>query len=476
VSARAAALIGLVVAAGLAPRARAEESAAAPSGGAPGAAAPDCSSPPATRAPDPRCGEPLDGRGPPPASTGREVGRVLLFPPRALMVGILWPVVETSELIEAHHVQDWLEAWLTSDDGKVGVRPLATYATGFRPTAGLRLFYDRFPEGGGASAAFQTAGPGILMGELTLASPRWMGFTFKGIANRRDDRYFAGIGALTSEDLKEMGKSTSRFGSDIFSGELRWTRRLPARLTLALHGKMERRDYRTEPVRGGASIAAVWRSPTPACQATTALLVACVDPAEAPGFQTGLRMLHGGAGLLWDYRSHTRDGSGVGLALDATIGQGFSGDPSKLVTYTAEPVLAVGFTDRQLLFHGRAAMVDNLGDAPIPFEELIMVSGYAGLRGFPDGRFRGYSGVLGTAEYRWYVAHNLDASFFSDVGTVTGHHFEGLGTAHWFPDIGVGLRLYHTPGNYWEGTLSSGVQLIYAIDNGFRVIFAVATF
>ena len=136
----------------------------------------------------------------------------------------------------------------------------------------------------------------------------------------------------------------------------------------------------------------------------------------------------------------------------------------------------MGFTDRQLLFHGRAAMVDALGDAPIPFEELVMMSGYAGLRGFPDGRFRGDSGVLGTAEYRWYVAHNLDASLFSDVGTVGGHHFEGITTAHWFPDVGVGLRLYHTPANYWEGTLTSGVQLIYAIDNGFRLIFAVATF
>ncbi|HVU53249.1 MAG TPA: hypothetical protein VHL80_21340, partial [Polyangia bacterium] len=402
---------------------------------------------------------------------------VAFFFPRVMMDGLLWPFIETAEAVEAHHVQDWVTAWLTSDDGKVGVRPLATYATGFRPTVGLRFFYNRLPgEGSGSTLSIETAGPGVIIGELALAAPRWTGLTFRGLANRRDDRYFAGIGALTKRDLAERGREPSRFGSDIFSGELRWTRRLPARFTLSLHGKAEQRDYRAEPVRGGPSIADVFRLQTPACNATPAPLAACVDPAEVPGFQGGLRILDGGVGLLWDYRSHTRDGSGVGFALDATLGRGVAGDPSRFVTYSAEPVFAAGFTDRQLLVRGRAGMVDALDGAPLSFEELVMMSGYAGLRGFPDGRFRGESGVMGTVEYRWYVAHNLDASLFSDVGTVAGHHFEGLGTAHWFPDVGVGLRLYHTPGNYWEGALVSGAQLVYAPDNGFRFIFTVATF
>jgi hypothetical protein len=393
------------------------------------------------------------------------------------MAGLLWPAVETSELIEAHHVPDWLEAWLTSDDGKVGVRPVAKYATSFRPTVGLRLFYNRLPGvDSGSTVTFETAGPGVLMGELTIAAPRWTGLTFRGIANRRDDRYFAGIGALTNEDLAERGWTASRFGSDIFSGEVRWARPLPAHLTFALHGKAERRDYRTEPVRGGPSLADVFRLQTPACLATTAPLASCVDPMEVPGFQSGLRVFHTGAGLLWDYRSHTRDGSGMGLAVDATIGQGFAGDPTRIITYSAEPIVASGFGDRQLVVRGRAALVDALNDAPIPFEELVMMAGYAGLRGFPDGRFRGNSGVVGTVEYRWYVAHNLDASLFSDIGTVTGHHFEGLTTVHWFPDIGAGLRRYSTPGVYWEGSLSTGVQVVYAINNGFRFIFTVATF
>jgi hypothetical protein len=59
---------------------------------------------------------------------------------------------------------------------------------------------------------------------------------------------------------------------------------------------------------------------------------------------------------------------------------------------------------------------------------------------------------------------------------VAGHAYSGLAGAHWFPSYGVGLRLYESPDNYWEGRLMTGVQLIYAPDYGFRFIIAVASF
>ena len=242
------------------------------------------------------------------------------------------------------------------------------------------------------------------------------------------------------------------------------------------HVDVQRRDYNAGGVRGGPSIADVFRTPSPACAATTAPLNGCVDPALVPGFQDGMRVVNAGASVLWDSRSHARDGSGAGLALDATFTQGIAGDPSRNVTLTAEPVLAWGGNDRELLFHGRAAMVNALDGGPISFEELVAMSGYSGMRGFPDGRFRGQSGLVGTLEYRWYVSLNFDASLFTDLGTVAGHNFAGLGSAHWFPSYGVGLRLYQITGNYWDGLLKSGVQFIYAPDNGFRFILAMATF
>jgi hypothetical protein len=438
--------------------------------------APDCAS--GDRPPDLRCGEPLDGREASPAPPmALELSRAVLWVPRTVSTGIFWPIVEVTDAYEAHHVGDWLEALLTSDDGKVGVRPLLTYSTGFLPTAGLRAFYRRLPgAGSGVAASFQTAGAGVLMGELTGAGPAWTGLTFRGIANRRDDRLFAGIGPLGPTELAARGWTQARFGSDILSGEARWSKLLPAHFGVSLHADLTRRDYRADGVHGGASVAEVFRLSSAECDAQAAPTNACVDPALVPGFQGGLRVVHAGVGALWSLRPRARDGSGASLALDATIGQGVAGDLSRHVAYSAESLVAWGGTDRQLLLRGRAAMVDALGDAPIPFEELVMMSGNAGMRGFADGRFRGPSGVVGTVEYRWYVAHNVDASLFSDLGTVAGRNFAELGQSRWFPSFGVGLRLYHTPAAYWEGELASGAQLVYAPDGGFRFLLALASF
>jgi hypothetical protein len=440
--------------------------------------APDCASSPDSRPPDPRCGDALDGRdAAPPASAAREAGRAALFLPREITAGLFWPFVETADVVESHHVRNWLVAWLTSDDGRVGVRPIVKYATGFLPTFGLRVFYDRLPgEGSGVSASFQTVGPSVLIGEIDAAAPRWTGLTFRAIANHRDDRYFAGVGALSNADLAAAGWTAARFGSDIFLGEVRWTSWLPAHFQLSLHGDALERNYRADGVRGGPSVARVFRASSPMCQATVAPLDSCVDPVIMPGFDDGLRIIHEGASVVWDYRSHTRDGSGAALAVDATFAEGVGSDPSRHVTFRAEPVVAVGGTDRQLLLRGRAVLVEALSDAPIPFDELAMMSGSNGMRGYLDGRFRGQSGLLTTAEYRWYVSHTIDATLFADLGTVAGRGFEGLGSARWFPSYGFGLRFYGTPGNYWEGAVESGAQVVYAPDSGFRFIVTVASF
>jgi len=445
---------------------------------APPNVAPDCASSPDSRPPDPRCGDALDGRdAAPPASAAREAGRAALFLPREITAGLFWPFVETADVVESHHVRNWLVALLTSDDGRVGVRPIVKYATGFLPTFGLRVFYDRLPgEGSGVSASFQTVGPSVLIGEIDAAAPRWTGLTFRGIANHRDDRYFAGVGALSNADLAAAGWSGARFGSDIFLSEVRWTRWLPAHFQLSLHGDAQERNYRADGVRGGPSVASVFRASSPMCQITIAPLNSCVDPAIMPGFEDGLRIIHEGATVVWDYRSHTRDGSGAALAVDATFAEGVGSDPSRHVTFRAEPVAAIGGTDRQLILRGRAVLVEALSDAPIPFDELAMMSGSNGMRGYLDGRFRGESGLLTTAEYRWYVSHTIDATLFADLGTVAGRNFEGLGSARWFPSYGFGLRFYGTPGNYWEGAVESGAQVVYAPDSGFRFIVTVASF
>jgi len=439
-------------------------------------AAPDCGAPASERAPDPTCGEELDGRAAPEPGAGVVAGRAALLPPRLVARVAFWPFEQTADLIEGHQLQHWMRDLLTSDDGLVGVRPVLTYATGFLPSAGLRAFYNRLPgAGSGLAAHFQTAGPSVLWGELWGTAPTWTGLTLHVSANRRDDRLFAGIGPNSDAALAAQGLAQARFASDIFVADARWLRPLPARFLLALHGDVQRRDYRAANVNGGPSVGDVYRSPAPACAAGTSPSNDCVDDALVPGFSRGLRIVHAGTTLAWNQRDRTRDGSGVDVMVDATVGQGIASDPSRHATFSGETTLALGGGDRLFLVRGRAAMVRNLAATPVPFEELVSPSGNAGMRGFPEGRFRGPSGAVGTAEYRWYVNHYIDASLFSDVGTVGGPNFSGLGQ-RWFPDFGFGLRLYSTPDEYWKGALNTGVQIVYAPDGGVRVLLAVAAF
>ena len=130
-----------------------------------------------------------------------------------------------------------------------------------------------------------------------------------------------------------------------------------------------------------------------------------------------------------------------------------------------------------LILRGRAAMVQKLGDAPVPFEELISPSGDAGMRGFPDGRLRGQSGLIGTAEYRWFLTWYLDATLFTDVGTVAGPAFADIDWNRWFPTFGLGFRLFKSPdGPYWDAVARDEIQFAYAPDNGFRMLFTMTAF
>jgi outer membrane protein assembly factor BamA len=77
----------------------------------------------------------------------------------------------------------------------------------------------------------------------------------------------------------------------------------------------------------------------------------------------------------------------------------------------------------------------------VPFSELPTLGGPEDLRGFPLGRFRDYSTLLFTAEYRWPVWIWADAGFFSDVGATGGVGWRGLSPARAHPDIGFALHV-----------------------------------
>jgi hypothetical protein len=434
-----------------------------------------CDLPAEARAPDLRCGETLDGRLPADTSVPRQVGQAALRAPRLVAQGALWPVLRTADAVEHHHALDWMRAILTTDDGLVGVRPEFHYSTSFYPTGGLNFFYGRLPGRGQVALRGLTAGPSIVLGQLSARGPEALGLALLLTYDRRNDRLFAGIGPQTEGELAAAGRGIARYASDNLGGTLSWARPLPRGFAVEVHGDLQRRDFRATRIRGGPSVAQLFGLPAELCTAQS-LGASCVDEAQLPSFGQGVRLASLGVGVLFDRREPTRDGSGVSVDTDATISRGVAGDPSRHASLSTEGVAAIGGHDRLFLLRARAAMVERLSSAPIPFDELVIPSGLNDMRGFATGRFRGQSGLMGTAEYRWYVSNYLDGALFADVGTVAGPHFSGLNWSRWFPTFGLGLRLYQVQSMYWKARSGTGVQLAYAPREGLRMLFTLAGF
>ena len=140
--------------------------------------------------------------------------------------------------------------------------------------------------------------------------------------------------------------------------------------------------------------------------------------------------------------------------------------------------MALGGRDRALILRGQAAVVEPLGASFIPFDELVSPTGAAGMRGFPLGRFRDRSGIVGTLEWRWLVSSSIDASLFTDAGTVAGPWFEGLRWNNVFPSFGAGLRFFNLKdARYWTAEPGFGIQVAYAPQGtGVRLLLTAAAF
>jgi outer membrane protein assembly factor BamA len=196
-----------------------------------------------------------------------------------------------------------------------------------------------------------------------------------------------------------------------------------------------------------------------------------------PGFNRGLRLLRAGGTAALALGERVRHGTGARLSTGALLAQGIAGDPSRHVRLDAEGVFSLAGLDRVLLLRLHGATVEALGSAPVPFTELVPASGPAGMRGYAEGRFRGDSALVATAEYRWLISFRLDASLFTDLGTVAGPRFSGLfDSPDLFPSFGVGVRWHESTTPHWTAVPTAGFQIAYGIDAGFRLLVSMAAF
>ena len=243
-----------------------------------------------------------------------------------------------------------------------------------------------------------------------------------------------------------------------------------------LGADLEWRNYDSDDVRGGPSVAELYGAPPASC-AALGLPEPCVNPVAVPGFDAR-RVTRQRARVALDLRSAGRDASGVEIALAGIHTYGILGDGDHHVRLALETLVALGGRDRALILRGQAAVVEPLGGSVIPFDELVSPTGAAGMRGFPLGRFRDRSGIVGTLEWRWLVTSSIDASLFTDAGTVAGPWFEGLRFENVFPSFGAGLRFFNLKdARYWTAEPGFGIQVAYApAGTGVRLLLSAAAF
>jgi hypothetical protein len=414
--------------------------------------------------PDPRRGERLDGRPAPadPRPGLRAVGRVLLAVPRWTIEGLLWPVVRVASFVEGHHVVARTYWALTSEDRLVGVRPEARYETGFLTSFGAR-FFDRRTLGRGSLVQLRahSAGRGYALGEVRVQVSLGSSFRLEQLAlfERSTDKLFAGTHGATRAELLDAGRGLASYGVDRALGSLNLVSQVARPLRLALGGEVELRTYRSTRSLEELYCAAPG---TPSC--------AGVDDRLVPGFDEGLRLVRGHAGLLVDSRHGRRRLGGVRFAVDGTVAHGLVGDPSAHARIVADARLVVAPSDHALIARVNAGVVRPLGDAPVPFEELMSPSGTDGLRGLSSGRLRGHSQLLGSLEYRWLLSPYLDAALFVDQGGAFDRGFSGLSLDRMIPSYGFGLRFHEIRGDYWNASPILRIQVAHAPGEGSRLM------
>lgn len=392
-----------------------------------------------SRPPDLRRGERLDGRSPPERhDPGREALRLVATPVRAGAWLILAPVNWTIGWIERKQIPRFAYEAATSDDRLIGVRPLVRYEPGYAVGAGLRYFDMRSLGAGSLVEAAVRGGARSLESHFALEPPGALGLRLALGFTRRNDFIFGGTEGETRADLRARGLDVVRYSGSTASAAASWRRALGGGpLTFDLTLGVERRLYGNGIDTGSTPpIHAVYclpdDSPGGSC---------IVDPSLVPGFASGLRLLRAGAGLTLDTRPVPRFGGGFFATMAGSWAQGYAGDPSRHVTAIASAGATVPFGDRSLEVRVRGGLVEPLGSAPIPFEELLSPSGLQGLRGVARGRLRGPTELVATVEYRWLLSPALDAILFVDRGNAFGRRFDGLSWSRTFTTAGFGVML-----------------------------------
>lgn len=385
----------------LAPNAHAAPAYSVTSGGHPVPAQP----PPKRAVPD------YDGRSPPPASAAEStlwIPRIVLFPVHVVMESFVRkPLVALVTAAEDAHVAQWLARVFTWNDGRAGLFPTVFWELGFRPSVGFYFFYDELfhprhdfvMHGGFWTDNWQQLKVDSRV-RLFHDGSGTLGVSLDYV--NRPDRIFYGIGADTRKADRTYYRERLFETRVHFEGELSGLSRLRVGLT-----------HRFDQFARGQS---------PSIEEKHDIR----NPREVPRFDD-FNFLEGRIDLILDSRGPDRlttSGSGVLFQPSLALGGDPSAESLHWLRWSAE---LAGFLDvsgggHVLGLRVFTEQVEPTGDEDIPFNELPSLGGLERLRGYPDGRFRGYSTLTVTVQYRYPIWAFLDAELFVSAGNAFDRH------------------------------------------------------
>ncbi|HWE28664.1 MAG TPA: BamA/TamA family outer membrane protein [Polyangia bacterium] len=375
--------------------------------------------------------------------------RVVLGVPRLLVRGLDAAAKPLLEWNERRHVAERVIGAVTTDDGKIGVRPVIDYVAGYRPSFGVLFFDERLPRDARVTLSAAIGDQHTMQENVHATVPVLESrgtLELDAGYRRRNDELYAGLGMHRL--LPEV-----RYAVDQVDASASLSLRVVERMHLELGFAYGYRRFADgESYGGDPAIGDVYT----------------LDDTVVPGFASGTQFFRETAGVHLDSR-RTEMSTGVMVDGVAHYTHGIFGDDSSYLRLHTHLGSQIKIWRHRALYLG--VSVDDLvrfGDTPIPFSELATLGGPDDLRGFGRGRFRGASSVLATVEWRWPVWMWMDGTLFFDYGGTFGPGFKDFAVGDLRPDVGIGFRV-HTASKY---VMRVQVAWGFGGDGGFRLVIA----
>ena len=343
---------------------------------------------------------------------------------------------------------DRLKDWLTTEDGRIGIRPLSNTDIG----SGFRLFYKRLPSAAdgeltstvGAAPRQRQHHTIALAWDIPAALPGRLHLD-AGLRKEPKESYF-GVGQETPKNDR-----TSFFQEDLHAG-LRWEHQIDR----SLKGQAAI-GYHSVDIGAGQS-------------STAPEIGVAYTPVTLPGLDQRVHFIETSVGVRREVvdvpGSPTRGNrTRLLLAYHRALDEKFSH-------------LRINAVSEQFveLFYRRIASLrvgmdwrHAPGDDRVPFYNLAYLGGIENLRGYTRGRFRDRGTLFASVTYKYPVWRLVDGTLFYESGRAF-HALDELELGGWASSMGAGLRVWVPGGLVFEQLVAHSEEELRLLVN-FKTIF-----